>query len=140
MSIELYEKTLEFAEATGEALDSATKLAHQLEQQKQAADQRAPALAKALKEAGFIGPDDEKRAEELLHDPVQTLSILGNVLGRMQTEKAAAAQARSPDRLGQAVAPAAKKVASTESPFVGRRAGEGEVRESDLAMLRLIGK
>ena len=138
MSRELHAQMLEYTQVTGEALDSAVKIAADVSKQRKAAEARIPGIVDMLKQAGLIKESELKQAAEALADPVRTLDILGNVAERINTEKQAAAQGLSADRLGQAEENTSKAASAPRPHFVGAPAGLGEKRASDQALLRLI--
>lgn len=143
MSSEINSKVLEYTKVSGRALHLAGELAKEAAAKEAAAKEAVPRIVALLKTARdangapLIAESDIKRAEAQLGNHSQCLAVLGNVLGVL-SETTKIAKSAS-DRLGSAEPlRGATKVASTEASYGDKRAGAGEVRESDKALMRLI--
>jgi hypothetical protein len=139
MDNNINEKALKYVEATSKALGVAMKMAEDRQVSEKEAAEKVPSLVELLKKAGLIDEADEKRASAQLANQSQSLDILSNVLNHFQGELKEAQAKVASATLGSGVS---EKAASAEknANYVGQRRGFGDDRESDQAMLRLIGK
>lgn len=132
-------KILKHIEVTGEALSLFAKAAEDACGREALALQNVPKIASALKEAGLIDAEDVTLARQQLSDHATALDVLGNVLDQYKQAAAAATEKSASFSLGRGEE--SSSYTPKTSNYVGRREGSYEpVQESDLALLRLIGK
>lgn len=134
--VEFMQDVAKFAEVTGKALAVGERIAA-----KQASDQQAvatvlPSIVARLVEVGLLDKSSADAAMEKLSNHAAALSVLERVADKYQEQKIAAEKTAG-DRLGHAVPDS--RASRREDNYVGRRAGAGEKRASDEAILKLIG-
>jgi hypothetical protein len=135
---EFYKMTLDFVDTTSKVLKIATDIASAQSADTRSVNEKAAAMAKVLANASLIDGHETKLAEAQLRNPVQALDVLKNVVdhyaGQLKEANAKLASAT----LGSVDAPAKTASMKKTSNYVGARRGEGQVSESDQALLRLL--
>ncbi len=136
------QKIVKFARVTGRTLALAEKLVSEATAKEAAALPSIGTVAQLLKSAGYIDAAHEKLAKERLGTYKGALEVLTNVLA--EQVKAAATKSASSNVGSQGVAvpgpgsaPQIRKESQNPN-YLGSRAGVGERRPSDEAMLSLI--
>lgn len=141
---ELNSQILDFAQVTGEFSDMVKKSA---EEDLEAAKEARPLVEKAadgLLQVSLVQENERDEAVKQASTHVGALKLIGNLTRHIGNTKQAETQKQA-TALGRGV-PAndnghVKKASydSTESPFVGRRAGLGEKRASDVVLFKGLG-
>lgn len=93
MSQSINAKALQFATVAGRAVHAAGEIIKGARAKKAAAETQVPGVVKALKQAGLISEQEEKRAMQQLGDHVGALQVLGNVLQHFQNDATKSASA-----------------------------------------------
>jgi hypothetical protein len=141
---DLNSKILDFAQVACEFGAAARQVA---EEDLAACKEAQPLLDKAadgLVQAGLVKEDERDDAIKLGSTHAGALKLVGNLINFHGATKKAHETQMAQSRLGRGVGEDGGRqkkasVPSTESPFVGRRAGLGEKRASDEALLRGLG-
>ena len=140
---ELNSKILDFAQAAGEFGAAAKKIAEEDLAAVKEARPLVDKIADELVRVSLIEQGERDEAVKLASTHAGVLKLASNLISHIGKTKCANAQKEAqamgrgvPDNDGQT-----KKasVSSTESPYVGRRAGLGEKRASDEALFRGLG-
>lgn len=139
---ELSAKMLTFTEISSEVGAEAKKFAEEALAVCKEARPLVDKLADALVQDSHVAEDERNEAVKLASTHIGTLKLASNLLRHIRKEKQANGQQESQTRLGKGVPDSGREKsasASTNSVFVGRRAGLGEKRASDVALLRGLG-
>jgi hypothetical protein len=140
---ELNAKILDFAQVTGEFGAMAKKIAEDGLAEAKEARPLLEKAADALVDATLVGEDERDEVIKLASTHSGALKLVGNLVRHIGTTKKASSQGEAQQRLGHGVPDNGREkkasVPSTESPFVGRRAGLGEKRASDVALMKGLG-
>jgi hypothetical protein len=142
--------TLDFVETAGNALGVSLALATKVAEEGVKVASLAPQRADLLIQAGLITPQEKQAAVEQLGDHAGALDVVGNliaILGETKTayEQKLAAKGNgegAPDTADQPMGQVKRADAGDDvmqGGYVGRRAGVGEKRASDLALIRGLG-
>lgn len=142
--------TLNFVDIAGQALHAAEELATKVAEDERRVAELAPQRADALCEANFIETGEKLAAVTQLSSHPGALAIVGNLIKINQETRrtfeqklAALGQGHAEPGNGQKRDSLGKQADAGDSydagGFVGRRAGLGEQRASDLALTRGLG-
>lgn len=143
--------TLNFVDVAGRALHAAAGLATKVAEDERRVAELAPQHADALHTARYIQAEEKQAAVEQLSTHTGALAVIGNLIKIGQETKrafeqklAVLGQGRAePDGNGQKSGSFSKRASvgddCASGGYVGRRAGLGEKRASDRAMLSGLG-
>lgn len=124
-------KTVEFIEESGKLIGTLMKQAESNATTMTKIAEQAPSLAQQLVQMGLVTKDLEKKAVEMLCNPLDTLTILGNVLNVMRGEREKAASVKSASIGTAEPAPGQSGgVNSLNDAYVGRKSAS-YMKESD---------
>ncbi len=139
MSVDLQQKALGFTKTANQALAVAAKLVNEKRASEKAAAEIVPALVTKLKQAGLISESDQKQASVELSNHKMALDVLSNVLDlyREAEGRAKTASEKVASTMGTAQPVEDKKV-TKQSNYVGRRMGEGERSDADVAFMSIL--
>lgn len=137
-------KALESIEASGIALSTAQKLAEAVDQEKRAAATQAPGIVDALVAGNLIQEHERAPATVKLASHDGAMQLIGNLLSYIGQQKTAYDQKLALVDQGQLVESGQEKAAGfsphIRNPnYVGSRAGLGEKKASDKALLDGLG-
>lgn len=143
--------TLDYVEASGQALGASLVLATKIAEEGVKIASVVPQRADLLIQAGLITPQEKQAAVEQLSDHAGALDVVGNLITILAETKQAYEQKLAAAGNGEgAPDPAATQTLGQvkradagddvmQGGYVGRRAGVGEKRASDLALMRGLG-
>lgn len=139
---ELSAKMLDFTQVATEVVAEASK---QAEENLAACKKAQPLVDKAADEIlqeTLVGEHERDEVVKLASTHAGALQLVSNLVRHIHTLKQADTQ-KAATAMGRGVSDNGREkkasVHSTESPFVGRRAGLGEKRASDEALFRGLG-
>lgn len=145
-------QTLDALQASGEALKAAKDLAEAVDREKQAAHARIAPTIDGLLNSRLIEDHERTGAFQKLSSHTGALEIVGNLLTHLSRVKAAYEQKLKAAGQGLPVSEktagvggvahsngSGSRLTSNSAPIVGRPAGLGEKRGSDLAFLKGLG-
>lgn len=125
------EKTVAFIEESGKLIGTLMKQAETNAATMTKIAEQAPSLAQRLVQMGLVTKELEKKAVEMLCNPLDTLTILGNVLNVMRNEREKAASVKTASIGTAEPAPGqAGGVSSLNDSYVGRKSAS-YMKESD---------
>lgn len=137
-------KMIDYVAESGEGLAAAEKLAREVNAEKQAAAKKADTVADALVEARLVPHEERDEALRKMGSHVGCVEIIKNLVDHHVKTTAAyqkklAAQGNGEPMSEKTAQAGGSPTTSSTGPYVGRRAGLGEIRPSDTPLRRLAG-
>jgi hypothetical protein len=140
---ELNAKILDFAQVAGEFGAASRKMAEDGLTACKEASALVDQTADSLIQASLVDENEREEVRKLASTHAGALKLAGNLVQHIGKVKQAHSQQTAQGKLGRGANSVGSiksaSVKSTESPFVGQRAGLGEKRASDLALLNGLG-
>jgi hypothetical protein len=148
-------QTLDYVEASGQALHAAQLLAEKVAADQQKVAQLVPRQVELLLQSGLIVPNEKQAASEMLATHEGVLGTVSNLIAMLGEQKQAYEQKLAAQGNGSSVKSAAAGgnaqagvsrtkqadagVNLSEGGNVGRRRGAGEKSAADMALIESLG-